>query len=249
VSDYDSSIERVTIRRLLRKHLRLETEFDAFMIDNYPDLKSRLSGTMDRVAKENILLEAIDNRTVLINRLQQWHQNLTTTDIHSEKLPAISATPVDATNRVHNLQKWTVKISLLSVTAQILFFLVAPLLGFPMEQSQTIRILEIFLPVFLCYLSTATLVLFRSRHSFLLMSTASKQFLSLLVRGPMIMFGVASCAAICAFWYSNRSSAPIGTGMSIDMLAAVMSLCLGILIISNNAIVAFLFSLPGEEDI
>lgn len=52
------------LRRLFEQQLRSDSEFDAFIIDNFPAVKKRFVTGMDRVAKANLLLEMADKTSL-----------------------------------------------------------------------------------------------------------------------------------------------------------------------------------------
>jgi hypothetical protein len=133
-------------------------------------------------------------------------------------------------------------------TAILVFFLLAPSIGYPLEFSQSMRILEIVLPVFLGYLGTAALFVFRSSPT----PEAAPpdnvvNLINVLVKGPIVVFGIVVGALVLAFGRLN--SAEGAGGMSLDELAAGMSLVLGLLTVTTNVMVAYLFGgLPtGKE--
>lgn len=49
--------KRKEIREQLRQIFPIVTDFDAFCVDHFPDVKTRFSDSMDRVGRENLLLE------------------------------------------------------------------------------------------------------------------------------------------------------------------------------------------------
>lgn len=53
----DSSPGRHGLRRLLWAVLRTDSDLDAFLIDHFPDVRRRVTATMDRMAKLGLLLE------------------------------------------------------------------------------------------------------------------------------------------------------------------------------------------------
>lgn len=69
----------------------------------------------------------------------------------------------------------------------------------------------------------------------------------LLVKGPLIVFGVIVAVAIIAFGYSNRQAATGGDGLSVDLLAGIITAALGLLAVSTNAIVGYLFSIEAHQ--
>lgn len=136
--------------------------------------------------------------------------------------------------------------SLVASGTVFVFFLIAPLLGFPLRWDQSMRIFEIVLPVFLAYLGTAVHFVFRHLGGVQnagIQSRATDPYLNLLIRGPLAVFALASVALVTAFWISNRPNAPAGMGMSVDLLAAGFAAALGILTVTTNVAVSYLFTL------
>jgi len=142
---------------------------------------------------------------------------------------------------------WLIKASLSITGVTFVFFLLSPALGYPLSFEQSIRLLEIVTPVFLGYLGSATTFLFGKETQ---MSDVTirgpKELLQLLVKGPVYVFGIATLAAMVAFGYSNRTDALSGSGMSVDLLAGGISAALGLLAVTTNIIVSYLFS-SGES--
>ncbi len=54
------SADRAAVRRELGRRLRLDTDFMAFCLDNFPGTYRRFSGGMDRITKESLLLQNED---------------------------------------------------------------------------------------------------------------------------------------------------------------------------------------------
>ena len=129
---------------------------------------------------------------------------------------------------------WLIKVTLAITGLNFAFFLVAPSLGYPMTFEQAIRLLEIVTPVFFGYLGSATYFLFgKSGSNQDVALQGSKELFGLLVKGPVYVFGVATLAAMFAFGYSNRSTAPAGSGMTVDLLAGSISAALGLLAVTS----------------
>jgi hypothetical protein len=140
-------------------------------------------------------------------------------------------------------RSWLIKISLFITGANFAFFLIAPAIGYPLTFEQSMRLQEINLPVFLGYLGSAAHFIFRSSaRTESNPSLRSNSLVALLVKGPVIIFGVATGSAIIAFGFTNRSGAQPGSGMSTDVLAAVLSAALGILAVTTSVAVSYLFS-------
>ena len=143
---------------------------------------------------------------------------------------------------VESARKWVIVSSLIITGALFVFFLVAPTLGFPLEYSQAIRLLQIALPVFFGYLGSASRFIFKTGPTAIVNEAEIKNSLfGLLVKGPVIVFIVANAAAFFSFAYSNRAAAEPGTGMDVDTLATIITVALSLLAVTTNAAVSFLF--------
>jgi hypothetical protein len=144
---------------------------------------------------------------------------------------------------------WIVKHSLIVTIVTFVFFALAPPLGYPLTFDQAIRIMEITTPVFLGYMGAAAQFLVKGWDSE--EPPAAKreqgQLLHMLVKGPIVAFVVAGIAAVLAFYLSNRPTAQFGDGMSVDTLALFMSGALGLLTVTTNIIVAYLFHAPAAD--
>jgi hypothetical protein len=106
-------------------------------------------------------------------------------------------------------------------------------------------ILQIVLPVFLGYVGAATQFAFGSQQAHA-PEVHTNPMMNILVKGPIMVFGLALLGGVFAFGYSNRSDAPAGEGMRVDDLATVVTTALGLLAVSTNAIVAYLFSVERQ---
>ena len=148
-------------------------------------------------------------------------------------------------------RRFIILTSLTATGVVFVFFLAAKPLGFPLDWDESQRIVEILLPVFLGYLGTATHFLFHNPKTDVELQLGAKgSLLGLLIKGPIIIFAVASIAILFAFGYSNRHGAPQDSGMSVDQLAWSFTAALGILAASSSVAVSYLFSLsahPGSD--
>ncbi|ETW94218.1 MAG: hypothetical protein ETSY1_35840 [Candidatus Entotheonella factor] len=141
---------------------------------------------------------------------------------------------------------WLVVASLIIVAACFMFFILAPLFGYPLESQQAIRLLEIVLPVFLGYLGSASYFVFKRPHRSR-MPVELGTLTSVMIRGPVIVFCLVVISAIFAFGYTNRFNATPRTGLSIDMLAGMLAAALGLLTVTTNLMVSYIFSdVEGE---
>lgn len=135
-------------------------------------------------------------------------------------------------------RRWLVLASLVVVGAEAVFLVIAPVLDYPLEYPKNLNLLQIVTPVLLGYLGSAANFVFMTPAPQI---QANTQLLGLLVKGPVIIYVVVITAAFVAFGYSNRSGAPIGSGMSVDSLNMAVSISLGILSATTSVIVARLF--------
>jgi hypothetical protein len=136
-------------------------------------------------------------------------------------------------------RRWLILASLVITGVQIIFLIVAPVFGLPLEYPKNLNLLQITSPVFVGYLGSAVHFIFMTPPPEI---PARIQFLGLLVKGPIIIYACAIISAFAAFAFSNRAGAPIGGGMSVDNLATAISIALGLLAATTGAIIAFLFA-------
>lgn len=77
LTDSPDPAPRPRVRTLLAQRLSTAEEFDAFCLDYFPAVKSRFAGGMDRLARENLLLEMQTPEDViaaLMRHAGQWSQ-------------------------------------------------------------------------------------------------------------------------------------------------------------------------------
>jgi hypothetical protein len=144
---------------------------------------------------------------------------------------------------VESARKWLVVSSLSTTGVMFLFFLLAPAVGFPLLFAQSLRILEVILPVFLGYLGSAASFVFRSSSGAdeVGFRKSASSLIGLLIAGPIVIFAVSLLAIILAFGITNRPGAPPGSGISVDQLTAGVSVILGLLVVTTNVAVGYLF--------
>jgi uncharacterized membrane protein YidH (DUF202 family) len=149
---------------------------------------------------------------------------------------------------VYHARRWLIGASLIAAGSAFCFFMLAPVLGYPLRHSQAQSVLQIVLPVFLGYLGAATQFVFQKTPSPEDAFTISPT-MSLLVRGPIALFLGMIAVAIFAFGYSNRLSAPPGEeGMSVDQLSTAVTAATGLLAVTTNVVVAYLFAVEKKAD-
>jgi hypothetical protein len=140
---------------------------------------------------------------------------------------------------VVDARKWLIISSLGITGAQFIFLLIAPVFGYPLAYPKNLDLLQIIFPVFVGYLGAASHFIFNKNR---VNVTAKKEYLGLLVMGPIIIYCFAMIAAFFAFGYSNRLCAQIGSGMSIDHLRGAVSISLAVLAATTSVIISYLFS-------
>ena len=91
------------------------------------------------------------------------------------------------------------------------FFALAPALGYPLTYADAINVLKIIVPVFAGYLGAA--VLFFGSGEPAEASEPPSRMLLLLVRWPVLVFGLGMVALLIGFPLSNRSEYT-GSGMN-----------------------------------
>jgi len=140
-------------------------------------------------------------------------------------------------------------ISSLAITASVfVFFLLSPALGFPLTFDQSLRVLEVVLPVFLGYLGSAASFVFRagSQADAAVFRRGAASLAGLLIVGPIAIFTLSLFAIILAFGFTNRAGASPGSGISLNQLTAGISIILGLLVVTTNVAVGYLFG-GGEN--
>jgi hypothetical protein len=152
---------------------------------------------------------------------------------------------------LNDARRWLVVSSLSITAAALMFFVSAPAFGYPLTWEQGTRIVGIIIPVFLGYLGSATHFLFQKRKPRAARISDVSEIGMILVRGPIVVFGLVCLTTLAAFGYSNRLHAPAGSGMSVDTLAWSITSVLGLLAVTTNIAVSYLFAIeqrPAEAE-
>ncbi|MBR1233141.1 hypothetical protein [Bradyrhizobium sp. AUGA SZCCT0182] len=136
-------------------------------------------------------------------------------------------------------RRWIILASLMITGIQIVFLFICPAIGFPLEYSKCLDLLQIITPVFLGYLGSAVHFVFMNPAPTV---TVDNKYFGPLVKGPIIIYACAMLAAFATFGYSNRSGAPIGNAMTVANLSTSVSVSLGILAATTGVIVSYLFT-------
>ena len=139
---------------------------------------------------------------------------------------------------------WIIKASLVAYSSIFVFFVLAPALGYPITYADAINILKIIVPIFASYLGAA--VLFIGTGGGGETDEAANKMLSLLVKWPIVIFGVGMVALLVGFPLSNRSEYT-GSGMTPNTLSLFVSLLTALLAATTGAISSFLFKVEKRR--
>jgi hypothetical protein len=148
---------------------------------------------------------------------------------------------------VNTARKVIVLASLAIVGLHLLFFPIAPAIGYPLTYGEATSILQITLPVFLGYLGVATHFMFRQPKP-KKPAINLPELLPYLLWGPLIIFAAASLAAVIAFGVTNGIGAKPGSGMSVGQLSGAVTICLSLLAVTTNTIVSYLFAQERKHE-
>jgi hypothetical protein len=146
---------------------------------------------------------------------------------------------------MYQARKWMIVASLALAALAFGFFILGPVLGYPLRYSQAQSLLQIVLPVFLGYLGAATQFVFQKEPPSG-DTVTPPPMMELLIKGPISLFGLMMAVAILAFGYSNRIAAQPGEGMNVEQLSAVVTAAMGLLAVTTNLIVSYLFAIEKD---
>lgn len=138
-------------------------------------------------------------------------------------------------------REWLIGASLALTLLLLLFFLIAPSLGYPLKYDKAFQLLGTVVPVFTGYLGAAAHFIFR-RKGHPEVQLGNERLLKLLTFGPLIVFALATVAILFSFGFSNRMAAPMGIGMTVEVLGIGLTMILGVLTISTSVLVSYLFA-------
>jgi hypothetical protein len=147
---------------------------------------------------------------------------------------------------MYQARKWLIVASLAMAALAFGFFILAPVLGYPLRYSQAQSLLQIVLPVSLGYLGAATQFVFQKEPP-PEEGVSPPPMMELLIKGPIAVFGLMMVVAIVAFGYSNRVAAPPGEGMNVEQLSAIVTAAMGLLAVTTNLIVSYLFAIEKKS--
>lgn len=145
---------------------------------------------------------------------------------------------------VDEARRWLIIASLTVTGSQMIFLVLAPIFGYPLEWSKSLDSMRIITPVFLGYLGSAAHFIFMTPSPVVV---ANNAFLGIMLKGPMIIYVAVVVSGFVAFGWSNRVDAVPGTGMSLDNLTNIMTAALGVLAVTTGVISAYLFAVNSRE--
>jgi hypothetical protein len=133
----------------------------------------------------------------------------------------------------------SVVMTVLSIcAATILFFIIAPGAGYPLEFDQGWAMAQVSIPVLAGYLGTATQFASADQND---TQKPAPPLLSWLVFGPVAIYIIGAVSLLIVFWQGNNESAEIGAGMSTSLLSTILTALLGIVTATANVAIAQLF--------
>lgn len=147
---------------------------------------------------------------------------------------------------VEQARKWLIKWTLIITGAQMLFLILAPAFGFPLDYPRNLDLLQIIVPVFFGYLGAAAHFIFRTPTPTV---SAVNDLLGMMLKGPVFIYIAVVVAAIIGFGYSNRPGAAIGSGMSVEALSTSLTIALSLLAVSTGVISSYLFAVNDAQKI
>jgi hypothetical protein len=139
---------------------------------------------------------------------------------------------------------WLLSADLVLTGAVIVFFVVAPVFGYPLTYDESYQVMQIVFPVFVGYLATAV--------AFVVRPVADQQIdenrrkvLRILIRGPVVLFSVGIVIVWIVFGVSNSRFGIAGAGMTLRVFSNLHTALLAILAATTGGLIAFLF--PSKD--
>jgi hypothetical protein len=128
----------------------------------------------------------------------------------------------------------------------LIFFPIAPYIGFTALAEDVWRVPQIVLPVFIGYLASAIYFVFGQTEPTEIRPGAERLF-GILLYGPFAIFLLGTLALIASFFLSHRPSAPPDSGISTESLAGGFSVLLSLLTGTTTFISQFLFGSRKDD--
>jgi hypothetical protein len=139
-------------------------------------------------------------------------------------------------------RNWFIRVNLTTLCAMLFFFILAPITGFPVTFNEAWRIIQMILPMLLSFVAAAAIFFVSSRSSNLPEPPANVTSIArVMIRGPLYIAIFGCILATSVFWYSNRHTAPAGSGFSLEQYCWWISAFLSILSVTTGIVVARLF--------
>jgi hypothetical protein len=156
-------------------------------------------------------------------------------------MPSISPDDANRSELAADRARQSLTIMAISVTGFFLvFFPLAPDLGFSVLADDVWRVPQIVLPVFVGYLAAAIYFVFGQTEPTSIRPRTEK-LLNILLYGPFIVFVLGTVALLFRFRASHSAGATPNTGMTVETLATGFSVLLSLLTGTTTFISQFLF--------
>jgi hypothetical protein len=151
-------------------------------------------------------------------------------------------------NPSHQARKAIIIYSLIITGGLIIFLIMAQPLGmqFDFGQNQNLRLIDVVLPTFIGYLTSAAHFLFNDQRGRDI-RVQNEDLLKIMIHGPFIIFAVAVICLFYAHQWSNQvqpSADPRIDHMDFGTLSRYLSILLGLLAATVTIISANLFGAP-----
>lgn len=140
-----------------------------------------------------------------------------------------------------------VKSSLGMITFYGLFLILCPISRYPLFFEQSFQIIQIIIPLFLGYLSTAVVFITQEDRDD---SSNISELLLVLVKWPFKVVFLLLLALFFSFGYANwpSNTPPSGAlNFGFELLSSMVSFLLGIHTAITSALVAYMFKIEQEK--
>jgi hypothetical protein len=144
-------------------------------------------------------------------------------------------------------RNWLVFTSLAITAAVSVFFLLAPIIGYPLTYAEAFRIIQIVAPVFAGYLGAAGQFAFSARDQNDPAVDPSRLYLiKILTRGPIAVFVLIFAVNIFAFGYTNRDGGNPEEAMTLSLFIGIITGTLALLAATTSAASGYLFHVKKD---
>lgn len=121
--------------------------------------------------------------------------------------------------------------------AALLFFITAPALSDTLSSDETPRFLQLIVPTFAGYLSSATIYFVGGRET-----SSDLRYPTALVVAPLVLVALSLGATLFVFYWTNRLGARAGGGMRRTDLALYLTVAMALLSVTTTVLSNHLFA-------